>query len=142
MPHFVIRWLVLTLIIMALPYIIPGIRVNSLGSAIAAAAVLGILNVLVKPILVILTLPLTILTLGLFLLIINALVFYWTGKLVSGIEIDSFFSAFVAALVISLVNLVSNVSRSETDQNRWEIRQDRSEEHVIDLQNSRKNHWE
>ena len=84
MTGILIRWLITTLAILAVPYLISGVRVESFGSAMLTAAILGILNALVRPILIILTLPLTILTLGLFILVINALLFHACRRYSSG----------------------------------------------------------
>ena len=103
MFHILISWIVTTLAILVVTYLIPGVRVSSLGTAIVAAAILGILNALVRPILVVLTLPLTILTLGLFLFVINALMFQLAGALVPGFHVDSFWSALLGSLIVSIV---------------------------------------
>lgn len=108
MLRFLLRWLITSLTILMLPSLISGISVRDFGSALAAAAVLGILNVILKPILILLTLPLTILTFGLFLLFVNAIVFSFAGALVSGIQISSFGSALLASVVVSLVSWVTN----------------------------------
>ena len=103
MFHILISWIVTTLAILVVTYLIPGVRVSSLGTAIVAATILGILNALVRPILVVLTLPLTILTLGLFLFVINALMFQLAGALVPGFHVDSFWSALLGSLIVSIV---------------------------------------
>lgn len=115
MPNFVWRWLVTSLTIFMLPSLLSGVRVESLGAALAAAALIGILNVLVKPILILLTLPLTLISLGLFLLVINAVVFQMAGALVGGFTVDSFLTAFLAALVVSFVCWLTNLSVRRTD---------------------------
>ena len=84
MAGILIRWLITTAAILIVPQLISGVRVDSLGTALWAAVILGILNALIRPILFLLTLPLTILTLGLFILVINALMFQLAGALVSG----------------------------------------------------------
>jgi putative membrane protein len=108
MTGILIRWLITTLAILAVPYLISGVRVESFGSAMLTAAILGILNALVRPILIILTLPLTILTLGLFILIINALLFQLAGAIVPGMYVASFWSAFFASIIVSIVSWVLN----------------------------------
>ena len=82
--------------------IVPGIEVKGLGNALLAALVLGVINALVKPIFVILTLPITILTLGLFLLVINALLLRLAAALVPGFTVRSFGAAFLGALLLSI----------------------------------------
>jgi len=108
MPGILIRWFVTTLAILAVPYVISGVRVEGFGSALLVAAVLGILNALIRPILILLTLPLTIVTLGLFILVINALLFQLAGAIVPGVQIASFWSALFASIIVSLVSWVLN----------------------------------
>ncbi len=103
------RWLVLALAILATPYIVSGVTVDSFGSALFAAAVLGVFNFLLRPILLILTLPLTVFTLGFFIFIINGLMFYWASAFVGGLHVASFGAAFFAALWVSLVSWATQV---------------------------------
>ncbi len=102
------RWLMTSLAILTVPYIISGVTVADFRAALVAAAILAVLNVFVKPLLVLLTLPLTFLTLGLFLLVINALLFEFAGSLVTGITISSFWSALGASLFVSTVSWLAN----------------------------------
>jgi putative membrane protein len=108
MTRILVAWLITTIAILLAAYLIPGIRIASAGTAIIGAAILGILNALLKPILVVLTFPLTIVTLGLFLLVINALMFWLAGALVSGFEVKSFWSALFGSLVVSVVSFVAH----------------------------------
>lgn len=101
-----ISWFVATISILVVAEIVPGIRVAGLGSAIVAAAILGLLNALVKPILIILTLPLTIVTLGLFLFVLNALMFQFAGMFISGFQVDSFWAALLGSIVVSIISYV------------------------------------
>jgi putative membrane protein len=87
---------------------IPGIRIDSLSTAVIAAALLGIINIFIRPVLIILTLPLNILTLGFFTFIINAFLLKLVSYFVSGFEIESFMAALLCALLISIVNWVAN----------------------------------
>ena len=87
-------------------YLVPGIRVSGIGPALVAGLVLGFINAVVRPILVVLTLPLTLLTLGLFLFVLNAFCLWLTSALVPGFTVDGFGAAFVGALVISIVSWV------------------------------------
>lgn len=106
MGAILIRWLILAIAIFVTAHIkFIGIRYESLTSLLVAALVLGIVNALLKPVFVTLSFPLILLTFGLFLLLINALLLYWTGKLVSGFIVPSFGSAVWGAIVISLVRL-------------------------------------
>ena len=85
-------------------YILPGITVASFWSALIAALVLGLLNTLVKPLLVLLTLPITVVTLGLFLLVLNALVFWFAGSILRGFQVNGFWWALLGALIYSIIS--------------------------------------
>jgi putative membrane protein len=85
-------------------YVLPGITVASFGSALIAALVLGLLNALVKPVLILLTLPITVVTLGLFLLVLNALVFWFAGSILKGFQVNGFWWALIGAIVYSIVS--------------------------------------
>lgn len=96
--------------VLILPKLFSGVRVDDIGSALLAAAILGILNALVRPLLILLTLPLTLVTLGFFVLVINALLFMFVGSIVPGFHVDSFWWAFIASIVVSLISwIVSNM---------------------------------
>ncbi|MER1939185.1 MULTISPECIES: phage holin family protein [unclassified Castellaniella] len=97
-------WILNAVALLVVAYLLPGISVASFGSALIAALVLGLLNTLVKPLLVLLTLPLTVVTLGLFLLVLNALVFWWAGSILKGFQVDGFWWAVIGAIVYSLVS--------------------------------------
>jgi len=118
MRGLIIRWALVTLAFMILPYIVPGIEVQNIWAALAAAAVLGILNLFFKPILFLLTLPLTVLSLGLFLFILNGIVLYLVGGIVNGVHIDGFVSAILGSLVLSLMNLATNLSLAKHGNRR------------------------
>jgi putative membrane protein len=105
-----LRWLVNALTILILPYIIPGFSVNNFYTALIVALVLGILNALVRPILVILTLPINIITLGLFVLVINAFLIWFVSTFIKGFYVAGFWPAFVAGLILMLVSWISNSS--------------------------------
>lgn len=102
----IISWIILTVSVLVVPTFVSGVRIQGLGGAIVAAAVLGILNTFIKPVLVFLTFPLTFLTLGLFILVINAALFYVVGKLELGIRVDSFWSSFWASLIVTMVSSI------------------------------------
>lgn len=103
-------WILNAVALLIVAYLLPGIQVASFGSALGAAVVLGLLNMLVKPVLQILTLPLTIVTLGLFLLVVNALVFWLAGSVLKGFQVAGFWWAFGGAIVYSIVtSLLSNL---------------------------------
>lgn len=97
-------WILNAVALLLVAYILPGITVASFGSALIAALVLGLLNTLVKPVLVLLTLPITIVTLGLFLLVLNALVFWFAGSILKGFQVNGFWWAVIGAIVYSLVS--------------------------------------
>jgi putative membrane protein len=106
MRHFVFRWIATTVAVMVAASIIHGIRYDTVASLIGAALLLGILNAFVRPILLILSAPLILLTLGFFILIINALMLRLVPSIVSGFQVDSFGSAFWGALVVSIVSWI------------------------------------
>ena len=97
-------WILNAVALLIVAYILPGITVASFGSALIAALVLGLLNAVVKPVLVLLTLPLTIVTLGLFLLVLNALVFWLAGSILKGFQVEGFWWAVIGAIVYSIVS--------------------------------------
>ena len=99
---WLIRWLLLAAALLLVAHWFPGVNVTSFGSALIAALVLGLLNTFVRPILILLTLPVTLLTLGLFLFVINALMFLFAGALLEGFQVDGFGWALAGSLVYSL----------------------------------------
>jgi putative membrane protein len=105
-----LRWLINALTILILPYIIPGFSVNNFYTALIVALVLGIMNALVRPILIILTLPINIVTLGLFVLVINAFLIWFVSTFIKGFYVAGFWPAFVAGLILTLVSWISNSS--------------------------------
>ena len=94
--------------IIAASMLVPGIKVDSLLTAILAAALLGVINVFIKPVLIVLTLPLSILTLGIFTFFINALMLELVAYFVKGFEVQSFLAAFLGSLIISVVTWFAN----------------------------------
>ena len=104
MRHFVFRWLATTVGVMVAASIISVIRYDTTGSLIAAALLLGILNAFVRPILLILGAPLILLTLGIFILIVNGLMLYWVPSIVSGFHVDGYGSAFWGAIVVGIIS--------------------------------------
>ena len=103
---FILRLLLSALAVVLLANILPGVHVETYGIAILVALVLSLLNLLVKPLLVILTLPVTILTLGLFLLVINALLILLASSLVSGFAVDGFWWALLFSLLLSVLQSI------------------------------------
>ena len=98
------RWLVTTIAVMVAASMIQGIRYDSKASLIGAALLLGILNAFVRPILLILSAPLILLTLGFFILVVNALMLFFVPGIVNGFHVDSFGSAFWGSIIISIVS--------------------------------------
>lgn len=111
---FIIRWLIIAITIFLIGQYLPGIGVASMYTALIVAIIFGLLNAVIRPILAILTLPITILTLGLSTLIISALLLWLTSTIVKGFTIDSFSSAVLASLIIWLVSFVSNALLKRT----------------------------
>lgn len=104
MVGFFVHWLVLAVALWVAAYVVPGVGVSSWQALAIGALILGFVNAIVRPILVILTLPITILTLGLFYLIVNAAAFGLAAALVPGFSIASLGSAILGALVVSVVS--------------------------------------
>lgn len=102
--RLILTWLINTAALMALPYLMHSVTVTSVGSALIAALVLGLVNTLIRPVLVLLTLPVTFLSLGLFVLVINALLFWLVATLVDGFHVAGFWSAFLAAILYSIIS--------------------------------------
>lgn len=106
--HLIIRWLIYALVIMLLPYVIPGISVKNFYSALIAALILGLVNAVIRPLVILLTLPVNILTLGLFTLVINALMLWFVATIVKGFDIKNFAAAFLGALILWVISWVTN----------------------------------
>jgi putative membrane protein len=102
------RWLVITVAILLASGFVSGIRVDSLLTAIIAAGILGLINVFIRPVLIILTLPLSIITLGVFTFFINALLLELVAYIIPGFEVEGFLAAFLGALIISVVSWLAN----------------------------------
>lgn len=103
MPEFLITWLIATAALMITAYIVPGLLVTNIVSAAVASVILGLVNAIIKPLLVVLTLPLTLLTFGLFLFVINAIVIWLAGMLTPGFVVGGFVPALVGSIVLTLV---------------------------------------
>lgn len=104
MPSFVTKIILTTLAAMLASYLLHGVHIDNIVTALMVALVLALLNAFVKPILVILTLPITVFTLGLFLLVINILIIKWAADIVPGFEVSSWWSALLFSLIVSVVN--------------------------------------
>lgn len=103
-----LRWLILTVAIIVASYLLEGIHISGFFSAFFAAAILGILNALFRPILIILTLPINILSLGLFTFVINALLLKMVSGIISGFEVQGFWTAVFGSLIISIISWLLN----------------------------------
>ncbi|MBV9191012.1 MAG: phage holin family protein [Betaproteobacteria bacterium] len=95
-------WLINTIALLAVAYIVPGVNVASFASALVAALVLGLVNAVIRPILILLTLPATILTLGLFIFVINGLLFWFVGSFIQGFVVAGFWWGVLGAIVYSI----------------------------------------
>jgi putative membrane protein len=104
--RIILKWLLSAVALLAVAYLYNGVQVNSFGSALIAAAVIGLLNMVVRPVLVVLTLPVTIVTLGLFLFVINALLFWAASGLLGGFQVSGFVAALIGSLIYSLLGLI------------------------------------
>lgn len=102
--NILINWLINTLVIMVASYLLPGITIDNFVVALLVAIVLAFLNTFIRPILIILTLPITLLTLGLFLLVINALLIMLTSAIVPGFHVNGFGWAILFSILVSIIN--------------------------------------
>jgi putative membrane protein len=102
--RLVLVWLVNALALLALPYVFPGVKVDTFGAALIAALALGLINTLIRPLLILLTLPVTLLTVGLFIFVINGLLFWWVGSFVDGFHVSGFWSGFFGAIIYSIIS--------------------------------------
>ena len=106
----IVRWLLLAAALLLVAHLSPGVSDNSFGAALVAALVLGRLNQLVRPLLVLLTLPVTVLTLGLFLFVINALMFWAAAGLLAGFRVDGFGAALIGSVIYSIASTIIDVA--------------------------------
>lgn len=106
--NLLVRWFLNALALILVAYLVPGITVSSFYAALMAALVLGIVNALIRPVLIILTLPVTIMTLGLFALVINAFLFLFVSTIVKGFTVEGFGPAFIGALVLWAISWITN----------------------------------
>jgi putative membrane protein len=102
--RLLLTWLINALALFALPYLMSSVTVTHFGAAFVAALVLGLVNTLIRPALVLFTLPVTVVSLGLFILVINALLFWGVTHLVNGIAVTGFWSAFIASILYSIIS--------------------------------------
>jgi putative membrane protein len=131
MRGLALRWLTLTFAIVLASYLLDGVQVSGFLSAVGAAAILGILNAFFRPIALILTLPINVLSFGLFTFVINAVMLKMASGVISGFEVHGFWTAVFGALIISLVSFALNTLIGESG--RFD---------VIDLKHRGGDHWE
>lgn len=108
MKGLLFRWLISAVSLLIISYIVPGIEVQGFFYALIAAVFLGVLNAIVRPVLIILTLPLTILTLGLFLFVVNGIMLMLVSLVIKGFHVNGFWPAVLGALLLSVINWFSN----------------------------------
>jgi putative membrane protein len=108
MPNFLLTWLLTAVSLLITAQLVPGFVVKSFVAALVAAVILGLVNAIIKPILVVLTLPITFVTLGLFLFVINAITIWLAGYLTPGFDVLGFVPALVGSIVLTIVATVLN----------------------------------
>jgi putative membrane protein len=102
--RLLLLWLINTVSLIAVAYLLPSIQVSSFVTALIAALVLGLVNAVVRPVLVLLTLPVTLLTLGLFIFVLNGLLFWLVGSVIQGFEVQGFWAGVFGAIIYSLIS--------------------------------------
>jgi putative membrane protein len=156
MNGILIRWLTLTGAIIFTSYLLDSIHVSGFGTAVLAAAMLGILNALFRPILILLTLPINILTLGFFTFVINALMLKTASAVITGFDVDGFWSAILGSLIISAISWLLNSFINERGRVSYHVQYGRTrhpgqpghphrkeiDKDTIDLENKGDNRWE
>jgi len=115
--RLLLTWLINAAALMALPYLMHSVAVSNAGTALIAALVLGLVNTLIRPVLVLLTLPVTLLSMGLFILVINAILFWMVSHWVEGFEVAGFWSAFLAAILYSVISWALSTLLLKNDGN-------------------------
>jgi putative membrane protein len=142
MTGLLLRWLILTAAILAAAYLLSGIEVRDFLSAFMAAIVLGILNAVLRPLLILLTLPLNILSLGLFTFVINAFLLKMASGLIPGFEVHGFWTALAGALIITLVSGLLNalIGKEQGRRGPGSQAQNRGDD-VIDLKRRGDDRW-
>jgi len=121
LKEFVQRWIITTVAVLVTAQIVPKIHYDNWQTLLVATLVLGLLNAFIKPVLILISLPLLFLTLGLFTLVINALLLFFVGNLLQGFHVDTFGAAFIGALIISLMTIALN-TLTGTGNSRIEVR--------------------
>lgn len=106
--NILLKWVVSALAFLTLPHIIPGISVKGFGTALILALLWGVIGITVKPILVILTLPINLLTFGIFTFVINGALLFMLGGFIKGFEVQTFFAAILGSVVLSCIHILSH----------------------------------
>jgi putative membrane protein len=106
--YLLARWIVNAAALLLVAYLYPGVTVEGFGAALIAALVLGLVNAVLRPLLIILTLPVTLLTLGLFIFVINALLFWFVAEIVHGFRVTGFGAALLGSILFSIITLISS----------------------------------
>lgn len=105
--NYIIRWLINAFGLLIVSKLMASIEIDGVLTAVVAAAVIGLINIFLRPLLLILTLPINILSLGLFTLVINGLIFYFVGNIVEGFHVTGFLAAFLGAILLSIINVLA-----------------------------------
>lgn len=108
MLTLVARWIINAAALLLVAYLYPGVMVESFFAALIAALVLGLVNAVIRPVLLLLTLPVTVLTLGLFIFVINALLFWFVAEVVQGFKVTGFWAAMIGSILYSVITLVTS----------------------------------
>lgn len=132
--NFFAKIIVLTLAILVAAYLVPGVHVESVLAAILASVVVALLNIFLRPILIVLTLPFTLFSMGIFLLFINAFIVYLTALIIPGIEVESFWWALLFSIVITIVNSLLEIPEKLLS-GKTEIDEDDSAKDYLDDRN-------
>lgn len=104
--QLIVIWILNALALLTVAYVLPGIIVDGFTAALIAALILGLINTLIRPLLILLTLPVTVVTLGLFILVINGLLFWFAGSVIKGFEVSGFWYGVAGALLYSIISSV------------------------------------
>lgn len=102
----ILLWFINALALLLVAYLLPGVHVAGFGAALIAAIVLGLVNTLIRPVLVVLTIPITLVTVGLFLLVINGLMFWLVGSILKDFAVDGFWWAMLGAIIYSVISTI------------------------------------
>ncbi len=113
MWKILLRWVAFALILMFVAWLTPGLEIANFWTAMIAAVVITLINAFIKPVVMFLTLPINFVTLGIFTLVINALLFMFAAYLVKGIEVEGFLSALIASILISIFSVILSIFKSE-----------------------------